>query len=392
MTRYRYASRARNAGVSVYDHAPGAIMLAAGSAYPPALPDVSHEAAAAASEFTAEGMQYGPLMGLDDLREAIVAYVAEDDVRCGPENVLVANGAKHATDLACRVFTEPGDRIIVTAPTYMTTLQNFRHHGLNLMDIPQDEEGMRADLLERRLETLAANGEPMPKLLFDVPDFHNPTGITMSLARRKALLALAARFDFVIIEDDPYRRLRFSGEPVPPIKSMDTDGRVIAVGTVSKILAPGLRVGWAIAEPEIVRRMALQKSDGGSSPFNQRIVQMLMRSNKLAEHIDDVSGHMRRHRDILVDALLEAIPGASIRRPDGGYFLWLELPEGVSSEAVARAGIEHGVEVTPGRMCFPGEASDSHLRLAYSYVGPGLLAEGAKRLGRAVEAVRQVGS
>jgi len=385
MENYRFARRAAVAGASVYDHAPGAIMLAAGSAYPPALPDVSREAAEAASAFTAEAMQYGPLMGLDDLRAAIARYVAEDGVKCGPENVLVTNGAKHATDLVCRVFTEPGDRIVVTAPTYMTTLQNFRQHGLNLMGMTQDEEGMRADVLQRSLETLAANGEAMPKFLFDVPDFHNPTGVTMSLARRKALLDLAKRFGFVIVEDDPYRRLRFEGEAVPPIKSLDTDGIVIAVGTVSKILAPGLRVGWAVAAPEIVRRMALQKSDGGSSPFVQRIVHSLMRSNRLAEHIDEVAGHMRRHRDILTDALLAVIPGAEIRMPQGGYFLWLKLPEGVSAEAAAKAGIALGVEATPGRLCFPGDDPDRYLRLAYSYLGPDELVEGANRLARAVE-------
>lgn len=388
MTQYRYARRAELAGASVYDHAPGAIMLSAGSAYPPTLPDVSHEAAVAAGEFAAETMQYGPLMGLDDLREAIAGYVAVDGVRCGPENVLVTNGAKHATELACRVFTEPGDRIIVSAPTYMTTLQSFRHHGLNLIDVPVDDDGLRADLLERRLDTLAANGEPMPKLLFDVPDFHNPTGVTMSLARRRRLLALARRFGFVIVEDDPYRRLRFDGEAVPPIKSMDEDGIVIAVGTVSKILAPGLRVGWAIAAPEIVRRMALQKSDGGSSPFAQRIVVSLIRSNRLAEHISEVSQTMRAHRDTLAAALAEALPEAKVRKPDGGYFLWLELPEGVSAEATAAAAIANGVEVTPGRLCHPGEDPDRFLRLAYSFVGPDLLTEGARRLARAVKAVR----
>lgn len=388
MTNYRFARRAEISGASVYDHAPGAIMLAAGSAYPPILPDVSLEATAAASELTAEAMQYGPLMGLDDLREAVAAYVAADGVVCGPENVLIANGAKHATDLVCRVFTEPGDRIVVTAPTYMTTLQGFRNHGLNFLEIPQDEEGMRADLLEARLTTLAANGEAMPKLLFDIPDFHNPTGITMSLARRRALLALAKRFGFVIVEDDPYRRLRFEGEAIPPIKALDEDGLVIAVGTVSKILAPGLRVGWAIGAPEVVRRMALQKSDGGSSPFVQRIVHSLMRSNRLVEHIDQVSATMRAHRDVLMEALFEAIPGVRIRKPEGGYFLWVELPEGLSAEAVVKAGIEHGVEATPGRLCFPGADPDRFLRLAYSYVSPDELAEGAKRLGQAVKALR----
>jgi len=381
MTNYRFARRAAIAGRSVYDHAPGAILLSAGSAYPPILPDVSMEAADAAGAHAHEAMQYGPLMGLEDLRDAIAAYVAADGVRCTRDNVLVTNGAKHATDLACRVFTEPGERIVVTAPTYMSTLQIFRNHGLNLLALPQDDDGLRTDVLEQRLKTLAANGEAMPKLLFDVPDFHNPTGITMSLARRQALIALARDFGFVIIEDDPYRRLRFEGAPVAPIKAMDDDGVVIAVGTVAKILAPGLRIGWAIADPAIVRRMGLQKSDGGTSPFTQRIVASLMRSNKLQLHIDEVAGHMRAHRDAMIDALARELPGTTVRRPEGGYFLWLELPAGVSGEALAERALAHDVEVSPGRVCFPDADPGNFLRLAYSFVGPDEIREGVRRLG-----------
>ena len=249
--------------------------------------------------------------------------------------------------------------------------------------MPQDDEGMRADLLEKRLKSMRANGEPLPKLLFDVPDFHNPTGITMSLARRKKLLELAAEYDFVIIEDDPYRRIRFEGESVPPIKSLDTDGRVIAVGTVSKIMAPGLRVGWAIGEPEIVRRMALQKSDGGSCPFTQRIIVEAIRSNKMAEHIELVTEHMRIHRDAMLDALAEYLPDAKVRTPEGGYFLWAELPEGSRPTKSPHGPFEHGVEVGSGRLCFPNEDPGNFLRFSYSYVDPDGLREGIRRLGAA---------
>jgi 2-aminoadipate transaminase len=388
MTSYRFARRAEILGKSVYDHAAGAILLSAGSAYPATLPDIATEAMEAATDGRAQALQYGPLMGVDDLRDAIAAYVGEDGVRCSRDNILITNGAKHATELVCRVFCEPGDRIIVTAPTYMTTLQMFRAQGVGFIAIPQDGDGMRTDLLERRLQTLEANGEPMPKLLFDVPDFHNPTGITMSLARRQALIDLARRFGFVIVEDDPYRRLRFDGDAVAPIKSMDTDGIVIAVGTVSKILAPGLRVGWAVAAPEIVRRMAMQKSDGGSSPFTQRIVASLMRSNKMREHIAVVSDRMRVHRDAMVDALAEHLPEATVRAPQGGYFLWVELPEDVSGDTVAARAIDHGVEVSSGRVCFPNEDPGHHLRLAYSFVGPDAIRDGIKRLGAAYREVR----
>ena len=387
MSNYRFARRAEVLGSSVYDHPPGSIMLSGGSAYPPLLPDISHEAADAARAGATESMQYGPLMGLDDLRDCIAAYVAEDSVTCTRDNILITNGAKHATDLACRVFTEPGDRVIVTTPTYMTTLQGFRNHGVNLLAIPQDEAGMNTDILEGRLETLAANGEAMPKLLFDVPDFHNPTGITMSLDRRRKLIDLALRHGFVIVEDDPYRRLRFEGASIAPIKSLDEHGVVIAVGTVSKILSPGLRVGWAIAEPEIVRRMALQKSDGGSCPFTQRIIVNLMRSNKMKRHIEEVADQMRLHRDAMIDALAEEIPEFKVRRPEGGYFLWAELPEGISGEAVAARGSDHLVDVSPGRLCFPDVDPGNFLRFAYSFAGPDEIREGIRRLGKAYREV-----
>ncbi len=208
----------------------------------------------------------------------------------------------------------------------------MRTHNVRFLDINQDAEGLDADELERKLVLMDNNAEQMPKLLFDVPDFHNPTGVTTSLARRKKILALARRYNFVICEDDPYRRIRFEGEVIPSIKSMDTTGNVISLGTVSKILAPGLRVGWAIGDAGVIRRMAMQKADGGSNAFAQRIVVQLMQSNKMAHHIDEMIHHMRIHRNAMIDSFAEHLPEAKIRAPEGGYFLWAKLPEGIDAE------------------------------------------------------------
>lgn len=382
MTAHRFARRAEILGNSIYDHTPSAIVLNSGLAYPPLLPDVAREAEMAAQR-PSETMQYGPLMGLDDLRDHIVRYVAEDGIACERENVLVTNGAKHALDLACRVYLEPGDRVIVTAPTYMTALIILRSHGANFLAVPQDCEGMESDWLELELERMAANGERMPKLLFDVPDFHNPTGITMSLSRRKRLLQMAEEYGFVICEDDPYRRIRFEGEPVPPLKALDDAGVVIALGTVSKILSPGLRTGWAIGAPEIVDRMAMQKAEGGSSPLSQRIVAELMRSNRMHEHVDALKAQMRLHRDAMVESLGEELPDATVRTPAGGYFLWADLPDGVSAEAVASRSMEHGVEVSSGRLSFPDADPGNFLRFAYSFAGPDEIREGIRRVSAA---------
>lgn len=379
----RFARRAEIIGKSVYDHAPGATVLSSGLAYPPCLPDVVREAASAAGDHVAESMQYGPLMGLPDMRQAIVDYVREDGVETGVDNVLVTYGAKNALDLACRVYVEPGDRMIVADPSYMTALMIMRTHGVNFLSVSQDGKGLRASELEDKLKRLEANGERMPKLLFDVPDFHNPTGITMSLERRKALIELAKKYDFVILEDDPYRRIRFEGESLPPLKALDDANVVISLGTVSKILAPGLRVGWAIGEPGAVRRMALQKADGGCNPMAQRIVVDLMRSNKMHRHIDEVKAEMRVHRDAMIEAFAEHLPDAKIRTPDGGYFLWAELPEGVDAERVAELGIDHGVEVSTGRLCFAGHGPGNFLRMAYSFVSEESIREGVANLGAA---------
>ena len=380
MTAYRFAQRAEILAPLVYDHTPGTIALGSGLAYPPLLPDLSAEAAAAC-EHTAETAQYGPLMGIDALRSQIVRFAAEDGVVCEAENILVTYGAKHALDLACRAFLEPGDRVIVTRPTYMTALQIMRAHRAVFLDIGQDREGMDAEELEEKLRRLKANGEPQPKLLFDVPDFHNPTGITTSAARRRRLLDLAEQYGFIILEDDPYRRLRFSGEAVAPIKSMDDAGAVVSLGTVSKILAPGIRVGWAIGAAEIVARMAMQKADGGVSPFTQRIVAAFMNGEKINAHLRRLTAEMRRHRDAMTAALREHLPDASFTPPQGGYFLWAALPAGSDAEAVAALALENGVEVSSGRLCFPNDVAGARLRLAYSYADVDAIAKGVRALG-----------
>ena len=383
MPGFRFARTSALLGKSVFDHEPGTISLNSGAAYPPLLPDVVREAAEAVGPLRTEAMQYGPLMGLDDLREEICSFVSVDGITARPENVLVTYGAKSAFDLACRVFVEPGDRIIVTRPSYMTAIHIMRMHNARFVDIGQDSEGLCADELETKLRRLAANAEPMPKLLFDVPDFHNPTGVTTSLERRQRLVELAQEYNFLICEDDPYRRTRFEGETVPPIKSLDTTGHVISLGTVSKTLAPGLRVGWAIGDAGVVRRMAMQKADGGSNTFAQRIVVQLMRSNKIAHHIDELAGQMRRHRDTMAAALAEHIPEAEVRKPQGGYFLWVRLPDGVDAERVVELGISEGVEAASGRLSFPTDDPGNFLRLAYSFVSEDEIRRAIAMLGAA---------
>lgn len=383
MMEFRFARRSSILGRSVFDHEPGTISLGSGAAYPPLLPEVVAEAVEAVGPLREEAMQYGPLMGLDDLREEICRYVSEDGIRAQPGNVLVTYGAKSAFDLACRVFLEPGDRVIVTRPTYMTAIHIMRTHNVRFVEVGQDEDGLDTDELEAKLRHLAANAEPMPKLLFDVPDFHNPTGITTGPPRRERMLELARRHGFLICEDDPYRRIRFEGESVPPIKSLDMTGHVISLGTVSKTLAPGLRVGWAIGDAGVIRRMALQKADGGSNTFAQRIVVQLMRSNRISQHVAELKTRMRMHRDVMIEEISRHLPEASVRTPSGGYFLWVALPDRCDAERVVELGVEEGVETSPGRLSFPDADPGNFIRLAYSFATEDEIRRGIAMLGAA---------
>ncbi len=389
MTEFRFARRSAILGSSVFDHAPGTISLNSGAAYPPLLPDVVREAAAAVGQHREEAMQYGPLMGLNEMRDEICHFVAADGVVAKRHNVLVTYGAKNAFDLACRVFVEPNDRIIVTRPTYMTAIHIMRTHNVRFLDIGQDEDGFCTRELEAKLRRLEANAEPMPKLLFDVPDFHNPVGVTTSLARRQEMVALAQRYNFLICEDDPYRRIRFEGDAIPPIKALDTTGHVISLGTVSKTLAPGLRVGWAIGDAGVVRRMAMQKADGGSNTFAQRIVVQLMRSNRISHHISELTDQMRHHRDVMMEALAVHMPEAKAKAPLGGYFLWVELPEGTDAERVVELGVFEGVDASAGRLSFPTDDPGNFLRLAYSFVGEDKIRRAIARLGVAYRRYKQ---
>jgi 2-aminoadipate transaminase len=379
---FRWAERARDT-IATSSPAPANIIrIGGGLGFPPELPDIAAEAMAAARD-RKEGLQYGPLFGLNDLRDAIVRYLADDGIAASRDNILIVNGAKQGLDLACRVFMEKGDTIIVSRPTYMTAVSILKTHEVGFLGIDLDRDGMRVDQLEEQLEARRRRGDAPPKLLFEVPDFHNPTGITMSAARRRRLVELAIEHDFRILEDDPYRRIRFDGDPVPPIKSFDADGHVIGLGTVSKILAPGLRIGWVNADPEIVRRMAAQKPDHGTNPFVQRIVTQLFENGKVDEHIATIKRALRGHRDTMIAAIQRHLPGCTVEAPKGGYFLWVELPPSVDSDELVRRARDHGVEVFSGRISFAADAPGNFLRLAYSFCTPEEIKTGVARLGAA---------
>lgn len=381
----RYARRAAAvAPLSATREAPGVVMFGAGDAYPELLPDLGEFALRAARDFRAETLQYAPRLGLPELRAWIAEYVAGEGVRAEPDSIIVVNGARHALDLACKLFVEPGDTVVVTRPTYQSALGILRGYEVAYLEIGIDGDGMDVDELAARLADRARAGVPMPKLVYDVPEFHNPTGVTLSRARRERLLELAGEHDLLVVEDDPYRRIRFEGQPVPPIASLDTRGRVLGLGTFAKLVAPGLRVGWVVTTPDIAGRMGALKSDGGSCPLTQRLLLEYCRAGRLEAQVRALAKTYAGHRDVMMEALRREIPQATYRVPSGGYYLWLTLPAGVDSDRLLTAALARGVRFLPARQFFATPGPTNHLRLAYSYTSPAEIMDGVRRLALAL--------
>ena len=382
----RYAARASRLAPGGTAHGgPGVIMFGSGDAYPEGLPDVSEFAQRAAVNYRTETLQYAPRPGLPELREWIAQYLAGEGICVDADNILICNGAKQGIELAGKLFLDPGDAIVVTRPTYQSALGVFRGWEAVFVEVSMDADGMIVDELAATLDERERRGQPAPKLLYDVPEFHNPTGVTLSRARRAALVELAQRHRMLILEDDPYRRIRFAGEPVPPIQALDRAGCVIGLGTFAKLVAPGLRLGWVVANREVVERMAAMKADGGTCPFTQRILIEYCRAGRFDADIRERVMTYRAHRDVMAQAVREHLPRASFDLPQGGYYLWLRLPEGVDGDALARRAEALGVQILPASQFHATPGPRNYVRLAYSYASPSEIVEGVRRLAQAFQ-------
>lgn len=393
--RVAFARRALGVSTDVPVHADGdAIPFDSGHAYPGVLPDLVEPARRALTQYRPEVLQYAPRFGLPDLREWIAEHMRADGVDISSEEVLVVNGAKHGLDLLCRLLLDEGDSIVVTAPTYFTAIPIFKSFGARLIEVDQDEQGLSVDALEQRLAHLAREGGRPPKFIYDIPDFHNPAGVTMTRQRREALLDVAARYGMFVIEDSPYRKIRFEGDSEPLLKSIDDSNTVIGLGTFAKLIAPGLRIGWITATPEVLARVAQLKSDGGSCPLTQRVIVEFCADGGIEGHTNRVRETYRIHRDTAVTTVRRELPEAHFTVPEGGYYLWLTLPAHVDGDAVAAQARKEGVIVIPGSKFFAGAGRNhpsnegvprNHIRIAYSHASPEEIEEGMKRLARAYQ-------
>ncbi len=333
-------------------------------------------------------LQYGPTEGDARLRDELVRWMAKDGIRTTRDQVLITIGSQQGLDIVGRVFLDPGDVIIVERPSYMAALQVFRMYRAEMVGVPQDDDGMRMDGLEETLAGLTRRGK-RPKIIYVVPDFQNPSGMTMSAPRRRRLLALAREYRILVVEDSPYRELRFEGTAPPPIAALDEDGRVIYLSTFSKTLCPGLRIAWLVARDEFIQKFvtAKQGMDLCCPAFTQSIAAEFCASGAIYDRLPSITSLYRRKRDVMLGALeREMPPGVTWTHPHGGLFLWVRLPEGMDSEELLRPAVEEeGIAYVVGSGFHADGGGKNTMRLNFSFPSDADIEEGIRRLARLVK-------
>ncbi|KVE70631.1 PLP-dependent aminotransferase family protein [Burkholderia vietnamiensis] len=374
-----------------YVSEPGMISFAGG--YPASeLFDVDGLKAAAERAYAqpVRCLQYGPTDGLAELKQQLIALMARRNVTCTPAELLVTTGSQQGLDLLLRVMVAPGDVVLTEQPAYPATLAALRLQQAHVVTIPVDGHGLDVERLASQLE---AGAIARPKLLYTVPTFANPTGATLSRERRMKLLRLAVQYRFLIVEDDPYGDLRFAGEAVPSMLALasEVDGArdwIVHFASLSKIVAPGLRVGWTIAPPEIARRCVIAKQtvDLCSTPWTQATAAEYLADGALERHLPRIAAAYRRKCDALCDALRDGFGAAiAFHRPEGGMFVWARLGD-VSSDALLQRAIANQVVFVPGKAFFADHVDAASLRLSFAAPDVDAIREGVARLVRAYRA------
>jgi 2-aminoadipate transaminase len=339
-----------------------------------------------AIDSTARSLQYGPTEGLGVLKGCIAEVMAEEGMAVHPDDVLVTTGGQQVIDLVCKTLVDPGDVIIAEAPTYPGAVPTFCSYQANVIQIGLDEDGMRVDELEATLDRLAADGV-RPKFIYTVPTFQNPAGTTLSLPRRRRLVEVARERELLILEDNPYGLLRYEGDPLPTLYGLDGGEFVIYLGTFSKILSPGVRLGWSVGPRPVLEKMNVgkQAADLCSSSLTQYFVAAYFASGRWQDYVHSLREIYRRRRDVMLDALAECLgPESSWTHPRGGLFIWVTLPDYIdTTDLLARALDEH-VAFVPGRAAFLDGRGASSMRLNFSGVGESEIREGVRRIGEVV--------
>ncbi|MFN8523630.1 MAG: PLP-dependent aminotransferase family protein [Chloroflexota bacterium] len=333
----------------------------------------------------ANSLTYGQLYGFDGLRELIAhKYEIFEGLKLSKDNIIIANGSGDAIGQVIQTFVDDGDPVICEAPTFSATIQSFRRVAADLIGIEMDDQGLRTDLVEQKLKELRAAGRQC-KLIYTIDNFQNPGGPTLSEPRRRHLIALAKEYNVPICEDDAYGELRFEGEFVPSLLSMDDSGLVCRTGTLSKILGAGFRLGWVAASPELLQYFAGFNFGGGVSPLTSRIATTYL-SKHIEPHVADLVNIYREKRDAMLDELQKGIgdTDAEWSKPEGGFFIWVKLPTGCDTKKLTELAAASSIGFNMGTAFMPNGGGERHIRLAYSFESPSELREGTRLLCQAI--------
>jgi DNA-binding transcriptional MocR family regulator len=328
-------------------------------------------------------LQYGPTEGYGPLREKIAERMAKVHVDISPNDILVTSGSQQGLDFSAKIFINPGDIIICESPSYLGAINAFKAYEPKFIEIETDDEGMIMEELEEALK----NNDNV-KFIYVIPDFQNPSGKTWSTDRRKRLVELANRYNIAIVEDNPYGELRFEGEILPAVKHYDTEGRVIFLGTFSKIFCPGLRLGWVVADKEVLNKfiMVKQGADLQSSTISQMEVAKFLETYDIEKHIEKIKDVYRKRRDLMMKTMEEEFPKeVKFTYPNGGLFTWVVLPENINARELAVKALENNVAFVPGGSFFPNGGNENTFRMNYSNMDEERIVEGVKRLGVAIK-------
>lgn len=392
MTKFNYSKRVPADGTD----AVGAILKAAadpkiisfaGGLPAPELFPVKEMQAAVDQVFTQEGqeaMQYGAAKGVTALRELILEHVKEKEGVTGQlDNVMVTTGSEQVLDLVGKAFVDPGDTVLVEQPTYLCALDVFKSYGAKFVGVDMDEQGMKMDSLEEALQA-----HPETKLVYTVPNFQNPTGRTMAVERRQKLAELAEKYDVYVLEDNPYGEIRFAGHHVPAVKSFDKSGHVFYMSTFSKTLAPGFRLGWVVADQDVVNKLTVlkQSADLHTDNLAQYAVVEFLKHNDLDAHVKEISALYGKRKQLMADGIKQYFPaGVKYTDPEGGMFLWVEVPGVDDTVELFKECLNHNVAFVPGDPFFAGQPQPGAFRLNYSNAQEDQIKVGMKQLGEALQ-------
>ncbi len=333
-------------------------------------------------------LQYGITEGMSELRETLAKRMKKFGVECSKENVIVTNGAQEALDLVSKIFIDPKDKVAVEVPTYLGAISSFRNYQSDFLTVGLENDGMNTHELEEKLRKMSEEEREKIKMIYTIPNFHNPAGVTLSLEKRKHLIEISQEYDIPILEDDPYVELRYSGEEVPSIKSLDKNGNVIYMSTFSKIFAPGMRLGWIVADEEVAKKITVAKqgTDLCTNVFCQYLANEYITSGAIDRQIPEIRKLYKGKRDKMLEALEKYFPeGCEWNKPDGGMFIWATVPEKIDTEKMFPEAVKENVAYIHGAaFCVDGSGHNA-MRLNFSNADEEKIEEGIKRLGNLIK-------